>query len=216
MRPITSKRSSEAVPISTLEHTMVSEPDVRKGIQFCELRLKPNSNEFDAFVQRSLDYKQNKISSEDYMRDLNRWFPVFKQFSSVSMDLSINFGESLRNDSKRFARSPDVGTQPPGGLATASFTPIRPAYTEELDHAIIAKSLAQNLTYADSHSVERKQLLPKISGKVGRLKTYWNKREEVLPFTFKKKFGFRSKFSKDVFFLECIDLTIQNLAKGKC
>lgn len=93
------------------------------------LRLDQSNPELDAFLARSIDYTNQRVSPEDFSRDLHRWFPILSKFNSASVDISIVLPKCLGpeapfpSDHKSLPRSEPLPHPPP---TTSNAPPVPP------------------------------------------------------------------------------------------
>lgn len=194
---------------------------------------KPSTgqNEFERFVNRSMSYKAGAISYGDFVADVNRWFPLFSQFNQVSMQLRLE--APLPPAEKQKSSSPPPARQPAASEAAAEKPGKQPLWmnlrskprgrpkiflpkkTPTLEEKAIARSLAQNLTQDEIKKLGISNArVPRVSGKICRIKSFWKLRDDGFPFVFQRNYFFVKRDTAEGFEVEYVDLTGQNLAKG--
>lgn len=194
-------------------------------------RSPTGQNEFERFVNRSMSYKAGAISYTDFVADVNRWFPLFSQFNQVSMQLKLE--APLPPAEKQKSSSPP-SAPPPAFSVAENERPRReplwmnlkskqrgrpkvflPKKTPTLEEKAIARSLAQNLTQDEIKKLGVSNgRVPRVSGKICRIKSFWKLRDDGFPFVFQRNYFFVKRDSSEGFEVEYVDLTGQNLAKG--
>lgn len=168
--------------------------------------------EFEMFLDRSAHYKNGTISANEYFKDLDRWFPLFKQFSVVTMELNLEC--QLQVSTERLYSIAPLKRLVDCPIRKRRLMLSRTGTKPGLESRIIARSLAQNLTMEQIEcSSSLPARAPKISGKVGRIKSYWKKIDSVFPYIFDRKYFFQTINGTKRFEIDYIDLSTQNITE---
>lgn len=196
--------------LSSLEFVQIQNRKTSDGAREVELILKPQSGEFQLFLQKTLQFEHGEIESSSFARDLASWFPPLAQYPSASLTLQVTLTAEQRISFQNVQLSSQP--QPPPQIQHQLKPPPK---AQPRSHSQHSPPLSKNIKKTNGinhHSrhvdtLKFPGLIPtKVSGKAARLKNFWNKVDPSFPFVYKKLFCFRKKGSNQIFEVESVIL----------
>lgn len=193
-------------------------PAPQVAFEAAQLAPAPSSEDFSFFIEKTMEYKRQRISHAEYQDVLHRWFPILKNFQSVYMDINIIFQQtasslSTETDSivshvshhppEPLPAPPIPSARPPSPPPTAgrlppSLEPVEPLHDPEED-ACLAPDPSKNRV---------------MIGHIRKLKAFWNANSAQAPHTFKKKFCHQFSSDSERMFIEKLDMGKKVIRNG--
>lgn len=216
--------------LSSLEfvHYQTRKPSF--GAREFELTLKPQSGEFQVFLQKTLQFERGEIGSANFVENLVNWFPPLAQHPSASLTLQITLTAEQKSSLSKPLLPSQLQFQPQLKVEFRQPAEPQPAQSKppQLQHVFLPLAKQQPLfspspspplskhikkTYGKVQQLNILEIAnpsgsvpTKVSGKTTRLKNFWNKVDPITPYVFKKLYCFRRKQNDEIFIVENVNL----------
>ena len=159
------------------------------------------------FMKKSMEFKNKKISIEEYRKELVRWFPLLNGLGQVKLDVNVivggaGMGQTSTDVSFLSAQVPSRIEEPsrlsPEKQNFAGFLPPEDRSVDEDDQSFSAQRI-------------RRQV---IASQVRKIRSFWSATNSHIPHTFKKKGFFRSRLGREQVLVELVDMGCKAIKNG--
>lgn len=188
------------------------------------------TEDFSKFIEKTIEYKNRRITLEDYQDELVKWFPIFKNFQSIYLDINIvypqqaahlNISETSTHssiNSHEYIPDGQGAEHPlPNPPPMASTSNAQESLSESEGSGMgegEAEGVGEGVENGSQVGEGERSKSRIMRSHIKKLKYFWSGNSTQAPHTFKKKICHIYENHCEKFFIEKLDMSKKLIRPG--